>query len=285
MIIMNDSAQTWHKQAMAVKLDERSVNLRQQVIKTLESGQRGHLGASLSLIEIIRVLYDEILTYDSDCPNLPTRDRFILSKGHGCIALYVMLAEKGFFTASHLENFCKHKALLGGHPDSTKIPGVEASTGSLGHGLSIGVGMAINAKFEKTNSRVFVTLGDGECNEGSVWEAAMNAAKHRLDNLNVLIDYNKYQSYDETSIVQDLEPFPDKWKSFGFATTNVNGHDVADLKAQLSKTPIEQDKPTAFICHTVKGKGVSFAENNLVWHHKSKIDSEMADSLYDSLGV
>jgi len=269
---------------MAAVLDPRSIELRKKIITALEHGRRGHLGASFSLVEILRVLYDKILKFDAAAPSWPGRDRCILSKGHGCLALYVMLAEKGFFPEQALHHFCQDGALLGGHPDATKIPGVEASTGSLGHGLSIGVGMAVNAGYEKSGARVFVIVGDGECNEGSLWEAAMGAGKYALENLTVLVDYNKYQSYDTTSYVQELEPFADKWQSFGFGVIEINGHDVTGLTEALKHLPLKKGKPSAIICHTIKGKGVGFAENNLAWHHKSHIDSEMITQLMGALG-
>ncbi|HLF18658.1 MAG TPA: transketolase [Candidatus Omnitrophota bacterium] len=263
-------------------MDDRSKHLREMIIKTLQAGRRGHVGASFSLVEILRVLYDDILKYDAKNPKWPERDRCILSKGHGCIALYVLLAEKGFIAEEELWKFCKSDGILGGHPEH-KVPGVEASTGSLGHGLSIGVGMAINAKFEKADHRVFVVVGDGECNEGSVWEAALCAAKHKLDNLTVIVDYNKHQSYGSTFEVLDMEPFADKWKAFGFSVREVDGHNVAQLKKALKDVPYEAGKPTAIVCHTVKGKGVGIAEHNMQWHHKSKISDEDIESLLEGL--
>src|SRR5215468_1962087 len=193
------------------KLDERSRLLRQQIVKMLAAANRGHIGASFSLVEILRVLYDDILRYKSSNPHWPERDRFILSKGHGCLALYVLLAEKGFFPEAELWKFCKIDGILGGHPEYGKVPGVEASTGSLGHGLSFGVGFALNARYEKAAYRTFVICSDGESNEGSLWEAAMCASKHKLSNLTVLVDYNKQQSYSTTYEVMDLEPYADKW--------------------------------------------------------------------------
>lgn len=265
-------------------LDERSLALRRQVIRVFEHSQRGHLGATFSLIEIMRVLYDHILKYDPGKPDWKDRDRFILSKGHGCLALYVILAEKGFFPEKELWAFCKGGGILGGHPDYGKVPGVEASTGALGHGLSIGVGMAISAIFNKASHRIFVVLGDGECNEGSVWEAALSAGNRKLANLCVLIDYNKQQSYGTTYAVQNLEPFTDKWESFGFAVREVDGHDLSELKKAFFEIPFKENKPSAIICHTVKGKGYKPAENNLDWHHKSKISREELDAIYDALG-
>jgi transketolase len=263
-------------------LDRRSIELRKRIVHVLERGGRGHVGTSLSPVEVLRVLYDGVLTYDSSNPKWPQRDRFILSKGHGCIALYVLLQEKGFFPEEELWKFCKFDGILGGHPDP-KVPGIEVSTGSLGHGLPIGVGMAINAKYEKSSHRVFVVLGDGECDEGSVWEAAMSAAKHKLDNLTVMVDYNKQQSYASTYEVLDLEPFADKWRSFGFNCREVDGHDVAALERTFADLPFESGKPNAIICHTVKGKGIAFAENNLKWHHKSSFKDNDVQALLKAL--
>jgi transketolase len=249
----------------------------------MEASRRGHLGSAFSLVEILRVLYDDILHYNPKNPRWRNRDRCILSKGHGCLALYVILAEKEFFPASELWKFCKSDGILGGHPEYGKVPGVEASTGSLGHGLSIGIGFALNARYEKAAYHTFVIISDGESNEGSVWEAAMCAGKHKLSNLTVIVDYNKQQSYSTTFEVQDLEPLADKWRAFGFAVTEVDGHSVADLRHLLSSMPLQPDKPTVVICHTVKGKGISFVENNLNWHHKNKVTDEEIQSLLDAL--
>ncbi len=265
-------------------LDERSIELRKIMIRTLESSRRGHLGAAFSLVEILRVLYDGVLRFDSCSPRWPERDRFILSKGHGCLALYAILSDKGFFPESELSKFCQSDGILGGHPER-KIPGVEASTGSLGHGLSIGIGMALNARFEQMRYRVFVVIGDGESNEGSVWEAALCAGKHRLDNLTVLVDYNKHQSYSSTEEVQSLEPIEDKWTSFGFGVTSVDGHSVQALASVLKTLPVESGRPNAIICHTVKGRGISFAENEMEWHHKSQLSDQELHELWVDLGT
>lgn len=261
-----------------VRLDERSRHLRRQIVRVLERGGRGHLGTSLSLVEILRVLFDKVLRYDPANPKWPGRDRFILSKGHGCITLYVLLQEKGFFAEPELWKFCQFDGILGGHPDP-KVPGIEVSTGSLGHGLPVAVGMAVAAKRRGEQHRVVTVLGDGECNEGSVWEAAMSAAKHRLDNLTAIVDYNKQQSYASTFEVLDLEPFAAKWTAFGFAVREIDGHDVRALERAFAELPFAEGKPSAIICHTVKGKGVAFAENNLKWHHKSSIKSGEVEEL------
>ncbi|MBI3320398.1 MAG: transketolase [Candidatus Omnitrophica bacterium] len=264
-------------------MDERSIALRRTIIRMMAAGNRGHLGSACSLVEILRVLYDDILRYDPHQPRWPLRDRCILSKGHGCLALYVLLADKGFFPEAELWKFCKEDGILGGHPERGKVPGVEASTGSLGHGLAIGVGFALAARSRRSASRIFVIISDGESNEGSVWEAAMHAAKHRLSQLTVLVDYNKQQSYGSTFEVLDLEPFADKWRAFGFAVEEVDGHHLSGLRAVLQRLPFKPDAPSAIICHTVKGKGIPFAESNPEWHHKSKVTGEDAQKLLAAL--
>jgi transketolase len=269
---------------LAIGLDERSLALRRVIIRTLGAGQRGHVGAAFSVIEILRVLYDDVLKFDAANPKWPERDRVILSKGHGCLALYTMLADKGFIPASELLKFCKGDGLLGGHPEH-HIPGVEASTGSLGHGMSIGLGMALGARIDKKSTRVFVVIGDGESNEGSIWEAALAAGKHGLENFCVLTDYNKHQSYGSTAEVQNLEPLTDKWRAFGFGVVEVNGHDVTELRQALAALPAAKGKPTAIICHTVKGKGIKFAENNMEWHHQNKVADKDVERLLAALEV
>lgn len=264
-------------------MDERSKALRRRVIEIMNLGGRGHLAPAMSLIEIVRVLYDDVMRFDSENPLWEERDRFILSKGHGCLAQYAMLEDKGFITCDDACCFCKFDGILGGHPERGKIPGVEASTGSLGHGLSIGVGFALAARYAKRDNRVFVVMGDGECNEGSVWEAAMSAGKNKLDNLVAMVDYNKQQSYGTTAEVMDLEPFADKWRAFGFAVAEVDGHDVDALREVLTNLPVEKGKPTAVICHTVKGKGIPFIERDLTWHHRTKLSDELYTSLIEAV--
>jgi len=263
-------------------LDARSRDLRKVIVRMLESSGRGHLGSAFSLVEILRVLYDDVLRYDPKNPKWPKRDRFILSKGQGCMALYALLAEKGFFPESELWNCFQADSMLGGHPE-TKIPGVEVSTGSLGHGLSFGIGFAISAKYDKADHRVFVVIGDGESNEGSIWEGALSAGKHQLSNLTVLVDYNKYQSYGSTFEIQDMEPFADKWRSFGFGVSEIDGHSTEELLTTLSSLPLDQHRPSAVICHTIKGKGVNFVENNMEWHHKNRVTAEEIESLVSAL--
>jgi transketolase len=252
-----------------VGLDARSRYLRRLVIDALEGGGRGHVGSTLSLIEMLRVLYDDVLRYRAHEPNWTERDRFILSKGHGCLALYVLLADKGFFPIEELARQCCADAMLGGHPERGHIPGVEASTGALGHGLSIGIGLALAARLKRQTHRVFVAMGDGELDEGSVWEAALCAAKHRLTRLVALIDSNKLQSYGPKVEVQNIEPLADKWRAFGWEVEECDGHNVEALRSALGQ--VGRESPKVVICHTVKGKGLAFAEHNPSWHHKAKI--------------
>ena len=271
------------QQSSEIKLDDRSIYLRKLACRTLEGGGRGHIGSTMSLIEILRVLYDDILKYNPKQPQWDDRDRCILSKGHGCIAQYALLADKGFFDFHHLDTFCKFDSILGGHPEANKIPGIETSTGSLGHGLSVGFGIALASRMKKRSNRVFVVMGDGEINEGSVWEAALTIGKHKLSNLVAMIDYNKIQSAGATKDIQDLEPLADKWRSFNFAVTEVNGHDVPALQKTLRRIPLDAEKPTAIICHTVKGKGIHFAEHDANWHHKAKLSIETIQDMYKAL--
>jgi len=264
-------------------MDEQSKKLRRLVVSAFEADKRGHIGPTLSLIEILRVLYDSFLRFRADDPGWKDRDRLILSKGHGCLALYAILANKGFFLEEELKTFCKHDSRLGGHPERGKLPGIEASTGALGHGLPIGVGMALAAKIRRENHRVVVVTGDGELNEGSVWEAALSASKNKLSNLLVFVDHNKFQSYGPTNQVIDMGDLAEKWTSFGFVSEDVDGHNVGELEDLVKRLPLSQEKPTAIICHTVKGKGFPFAEQNAGWHHKSGLDQVTIDEMYKCL--
>ncbi len=266
-------------------LDVRSKALRALAIEALEGGERGHIGSTMSLIEIFRVLFDNFLHFDPENPNLPDRDRLILSKGHGCIALYALLADKGFFPAEHLQTFCRFDSILGGHPERSHVPGVEASTGSLGHGLSVGVGMAWAARIREQKNRVVVVVGDGELDEGSIWEAALAAGHHQLDNLTVVVDFNGLQSYGPVNEIWRLEPLGAKWEAFGFDASEVDGHNVSQLEEALCAVS-GSGKPRAIIARTVKGKGIGFAENNPSWHHKARLSpddvAEIRQALLDA---
>jgi len=264
-------------------LDDRSRYLRRLVLRAVENGGRGHIGPALSIVEIIRALYDHILRYRPREPKWPGRDRFILSKGHGCIALYAVLADRGFFPIEELDRFCHFDSILGGHPE-VKVPGVEACTGALGHGLPIGVGMALAARMQGRDSRVYVLMGDGEINEGAVWEAAACADKHRLSQLTAIIDYNKFQSAGSVFEIQSMEPLADKWRSFGFRAFECNGHDVAALRQVfLDAAAAGGDGPRVVICHTIKGKGIPAAENNPNWHHKSDLSDDVRQAIRNAL--
>lgn len=266
------------------KIDFRTLgkNTRRDVADALVAAGRGHIGASYSLVEILLVLYHGVLRFDAKNPHWEDRDRMILSKGHGCLTLYAILADFGFFPKAELKRFCMPDGMLGGHPEH-KVPGVEASTGALGHGPSIGVGMAMAAKLDKKTHGVFVVVGDGECDEGSVWEAAMHAAKHKLDNFSILIDYNKQQSYSEVTEVLPLEPFADKWRAFGFDTREAD-MDHPEKLLEVLKAP-RDGRPRAVLCHTIKGKGISFIERNLKWHHKVKLTPEEIENIYNELEI
>ena len=273
-----------NKKALEINLDDRSKYLRKLIVQSLIGGGRGHMGSAMSLVEILRVLYDKFIKFDPKNLKKRNRDRLILSKGHGCLALYSILADKKFFSKELLNNTSKTGSILGGHPEYSKVPGVEASTGALGHGLPIAVGMSLAAKIKKEKHKIYVVVGDGEINEGSIWESALSASKHNLSNLKVFVDYNKIQSYGFTKDVVDLEPLIDKWKSFGFDVSEINGHDIN----QLTKNLIEfkknkNNKPSATICHTIKGKGFPFAENNPFWHHKNSFNDEEIEELNNCL--
>lgn len=257
-------------------------NTRRDVADALVAAGRGHIGASYSLVEILLVLYHGILKVDPKNPHWEDRDRMILSKGHGCLTLYSILSDFGFFPKAEMKRFCMPDGLLGGHPEH-KVPGVEASTGALGHGPSIGVGMAMAAKLNKQKHGVFVVVGDGECDEGSVWEAAMHASKHKLDNFTILVDYNKQQSYSDVSEVLPLEPFTDKWRAFGFDTHEAD-MDHPEILLEILRKP-RDGKPRAVICHTIKGKGITFIERNLKWHHKVKLTPEEIENIYNELEI
>lgn len=219
------------------------------------------------MVEILRVLYDDVKRPD---------DKVILSKGHGCLALYAILADKGLIPVEELDRFCHKDGMLGGHP-APHIPGVHCHTGALGHGLSIACGMAIAAKIRKQDHRIFIICGDGETNEGSVWEAAMCASKHKLDNLTVIVDYNKIQSSGFVEDIQPLEPLGDKWRAFGFSTYECDGHDTNKLCEELKFRAL--NVPQCIITNTIKGKGISFAENNPMWHYKGNLTDEQLSEM------
>lgn len=267
-----------------INLEEKTKELRKTIFRTICKGGGGHIPASLSIAEILTVLYYNVLNIDPKNPKDPQRDRFILSKGHAGVALYAVLADRGFFDKWHLDTFGRRGTILGGHPDMHKTPGVEASTGSLGHGFPFGAGIALAGKMDRKDYRVFVLLSDGECQEGSVWEAAMFASQHKLDNLIAIIDYNKLQAIDWLDKVVSLKPLADKWRSFGWEAREVDGHDISRLQDIFKNIPFIKDRPNAIIANTIKGKGVSFMENAPIWHYRLPNAKEMKIAC-DELGM
>ena len=252
---------------MTIKeLTIRSIQYRKKILKYILGAKAGHTGGSLSSTDILNVLYNEVLRVSPENFKSPDRDRYVQSKGHCVEALYVVLADKGFFPEEDLNTLCKYKSHYIGHP-TRKINGVEQNTGALGHGLPICVGMAIAGKKDKKDYRVFTLMGDGELPEGSNWEAALSAAHYKLDNLCAIIDKNGMQITAPTADVMNTDPLDAKWKAFGWAVREVDGNDVAALKEAFTALPFEKGKPSVIIAKTVKGKGVSFMENQLKWHH------------------
>lgn len=238
--------------------------LRKKIIDMVCRGGDGHIPSAFSILDIINYLYDRVLKFKSSEPNWSKRDYFILSKGHGCLALYVILEKKGFIKKKDINLFCKNKGILGEHPDITKVPGIEASTGSLGHGLSFGVGLAKGLKIRKKNNKVFVLVGDGECHEGTVWEAANVAKNHNLNNLIVVVDFNS-----SASQLLPYDKMEKKWKAFGWKTKSINGHSIKDFRAAFDPKLIKKlSEPYAIIANTVKGKGIKMIEGHGIWHHK-----------------
>lgn len=253
-------------------LREIAKKARQIMADSLIRAGCGHPGGAFSSVDIITALYFSIMNITPRNPGWEKRDRFILSKGHSSVALYSVLCLKGFIERKALLAFRQDNSILSGHPDMHKVSGIEASTGSLGHGLSIGIGMALAAKFDKKKYRVFVLMGDGETQEGSVWEAAMFARQYKLDNLVAIVDRNMLQIDGFTEKIIGLEPYKDKWKAFGWEVRIVEGHDMPEIVSALSKIPFKKNRPSLLIAKTIKGKGISFMENSCEWHGKALKD-------------
>jgi len=246
----------------------RARRIREHTLRMVHRANASHAGTGLSMADILAVLYDGVARVDPEQPRAPGRDRVILSKGHGAAAFYAALAEAGFFEAARLDTFCADGTQLAGHV-SHHVPGVDFSTGSLGHGLSLGCGVALGFKRDGRPGRAFVILSDGECDEGSIWEAALFAPHHGLDNLVAIVDYNKIQSFGTVKEVLDLEPFADKWAAFNWHVQVIDGHDHAAIAAAFAGLPRVKGKPSVIIANTVKGRGVSFMEDELLWHYRS----------------
>jgi len=248
-------------------------------LRMISAGGASHIASVFSMADILSVLYRDVLRVDPADPRAPDRDRFILSKGHGGAGVYAVLAERGFLPLEKLATYYQDGSDLCGHVSHKGIPGVELSTGSLGHGLSIGAGMAYAGKLDGKIHRVFVLLSDGECDEGSVWEAVLFAGHHGLENLTAIVDYNKIQSLAPTAATLDLEPFVDKWSSFGWSVRETAGHDHEALVKAFSSLPARAGRPTVVIAHTTKGKGVSFMENSVLWHYRCPRGEEFEAAL------
>ena len=255
--------------------------IRRNGLEMTHLSRGSHIGSVFSVAEIIAVLYTGVLNVDPRDPAKPDRDRLILSKGHAGSAVYAALAETGFFPVEQLKTHYADGSILSGHVSHKGVPGVEVSTGSLGHGLGIGAGMALGAKMDGSTWRTYVVMGDGECDEGSVWEAALQAAQYRLDRLTAVVDYNHMQSLTTVENTLRLEPFEAKWRDFGWRAESVNGHDTAALRAAFARAAEGEGsgKPAVILAHTVKGKGVSFMENNILWHYRTPQGEEYEAAL------
>jgi len=249
--------------------EELALLIRRHVVRMTHVGNSSHVGSGLSMADLMAVLYGQIMRIDPAEPGWSDRDRFVLSKGHAGACVYATLAECGFFPVERLADHYQDGSNLSGHVSHKGVPGVELSTGSLGHGLGVAAGMALAAKRQEKDHRVFCMLSDGECDEGSNWEAILFSAHHKLDNLVAVIDYNKVQSLADVSDTLTLEPFADKWIAFGWSVRELDGHDHNDIKAALTDLPDTFSKPTCILAHTTKGKGVSFMENSVLWHYRS----------------
>lgn len=267
-----------------LELELKAAQMRKEILEMIVSAKGTHIASSFSIVDILVFLYDKILKISPKKPDDPKRDKFVLSKGHGCAALYVVLANHGFFPKHLLKSYCSEGSILGGHPDSTRIPGVETSTGSLGHGFSVAVGFALANKINKINSKIYCLVGDGECNEGSIWEAALIAGHHKLNNLILILDDNKLLISGFAKDILNPLSFSDKFRAFGWNTIEINGHNFGDLTNSFEKLPAKNNKPTVIIANTIKGKGVSFMENKKEWYSMLPNEEQMEEALRELNG-
>lgn len=264
------------------EIAEIAKDIRKKVYQIAHFAGGGHMGASFSMTDIISVLYfDDVLKYDAKNPEWEDRDKFILSKGHASYALYAVLAKAGYFPEEEFRHVGQVGSKFGGHPKMHDIPGVEASTGALGHGLSFAIGIAYANKVDHRNSHVYAVLGDGECQEGSIWEGALSAPTLELDNLTVIVDHNKLQAMDDLENIVRMKPFADKWRAFGWNVVEIDGHNYTEIKKALLTR--QEGKPTLVVANTIKGKGVSFMENVPIWHYRMPNDNELS-ILFKDLG-
>jgi transketolase len=254
---------------------------RRQIVEMITAAKSGHPGGSLSAVEVLVTLYFDVLRHDPQNPRWPDRDRFILSKGHACPVLYSVMAQCGYTPVDQLSTLRKMGSIYQGHPDVRFIPALEASTGSLGQGLSLAIGMGLAARLDGRPYRTYVMLGDGEIQEGQVWESAMFAPFHKLDNVVAIVDYNRIQLDGFVKDIMDLEPLVDKWKAFGWHTLDINGHSIPEIQAAFAEAAATKGKPTCIIANTVKGKGVSFMENNPKYHGVAPSQDELQRALQE----
>ena len=261
-----------------LELEGKALAARKNVLRMIKAGKSGHVGGALSIIDTITALYFKVMKVDPANPQWEGRDRFVLSAGHKCLAVYGVLAEMGFFEKEVLDTYGSLSSKIPGHPDMHKLPGVESNTGALGHGLSIGVGMALGLKVDGGDQKVFVAMGDGELAEGSNWEAAAAASHHQLDNLLVFVDRNRLQIGGLTVEVMSYEPLYERWKAFGWEVQTINGHDMKAIVESATNAPAAPGKPTCIILDTVKSKGLSFAENRVDYHYWKANQDEMAQA-------
>lgn len=262
-------------------LQQRAKAIRRHIITMLGEAGSGHPGGSLSAADIVSALYFDTMKLDPEKPDWPERDRFVLSKGHAAPVLYAALAEKGFFPKEELMTLRKLGSRLQGHPDMKKLPGVEMSTGSLGQGLSAAIGMALGLRLDGGQQRVYALLGDGEVQEGQIWEAAMAAGHFKLDNLTAFLDYNNLQIDGPVDVVMDVAPLNDKWRAFGWHVLEIDGHDMAQILQALKEAQATKGKPTMIIAKTTKGKGVSFMENQVGWHGNAPKPEQVEQALQE----
>jgi len=261
------------------ELKEMASTIRCDIIDMIATAKAGHPGGSLSAADVVTALYFRVMRLDPENPDWPDRDRFILSKGHACPVWYAALAERGYFDKAHLGTLRRTNSILQGHPDMRKTPGIDMTAGSLGQGLCAGLGMALSAKLRKKDYHVWVIVGDGESQEGSVWESAMAGAKWKLDNLTYILDRNHLQNDGCVDDEMPIEPVADKWRAFGWHVMEIDGHDMAQVVEGLERAKTIKGQPTIIIAHTIKGKGVSFMENVAEWHGKAPCAEEAAQAL------
>lgn len=261
-----------------LELELKATEMRREILEMVVGARGTHIASAFSIIDILVYLYDKVLKINPQNPNDTKRDKFVLSKGHGCATLYVVLAHYGFFPKRVLKSYCSEGGILGGHPDRG-IPGVEVSTGSLGHGLSVAVGFALANKINRSKSKVYCLVGDGECNEGTIWEACMVASHHKLDNLVLIVDDNKLMISGFTKDILNPLSFTEKFRAFGWNTIEIDGHNFNEMIKVFEKVPIKNKKPTVIIANTIKGKGVSYMENESQWHGLLPNEEQMQTAL------